>query len=67
MADQDGTATVLNSLGEVARDSGELSQARSLFCQALDEHQRAGSKRGMAADFEGLASASALTGAAGTP
>jgi hypothetical protein len=33
-----------------------------LFRRVLDEHQRVGSKRGMAADFEGLAAASALTG-----
>jgi predicted ATPase len=60
--DPDGTASVLNSLGEVARDAGQADLCRSLFRQALNDHYLIGSKRGIAADLEGIAAAEALDG-----
>lgn len=60
--DPDGTASVLNSLGEVARDAGQADLCRSLFRQALNDHYLIGSKRGIAADLEGIAAADALDG-----
>ena len=43
--DPDGAASVVNSLGEVARDAGQAAVCRSLFRRALHDHYRIGSKR----------------------
>ena len=57
--DPDGAATVLNSLGEVARDAGKPAEAQALFRVALRGHRQVGSVRGIAADLEGLATTAA--------
>jgi hypothetical protein len=61
--DPDGESSILNSLGEVARDAGETTRARRLFGAALRGHHELGNRRGMAYDLEGFAAAAALDGA----
>jgi len=55
--------TILNSLGEVARDAGRPVRARRLFSAALRRNAVLRHKRHMAYDLEGLAAAAALENA----
>ena len=53
-------ATVLGSLGEVARDQGQPRQARRFYRAALSHHAVSGDKRQIAYSLEGFAAIAAL-------